>query len=385
LELFKKASGVNLLQIQVTSRDLRDKALRILKKGKQGKRHHVSIDFISLALRGKTAGFEKVIKLMDEMVAMLKKEMVEDENKKEYCLTELDLADDKKKAVTRTISNTEKAIDEVNEELGTVTEEIKALEEGIVALDKSVAEATFQRKEENKDYTALMAGNTAAKELILFAKNRMQKFYNPKLYKPPPKRELTEEERITLNMGGTLAPTEAPGGIAGTGIGFVQVAAETATFHKYGKDSEGGAGVLAMMDMMVADLDKEITAAELEEKDAQGDYEETMKDAADKRAGDSKDLSDKADAKAGMEEELQAHTDAKTAAETELKATEDYIETLHKDCDFLLENFAERKEARTGEIDAIGKAKDVLSGAFIQEDSLIQTSAKFTRRHLRAA
>jgi septal ring factor EnvC (AmiA/AmiB activator) len=384
LELFKKASGVNFMQIQVSEKQVRDQALRIIKSARKGKHHHLSVDFIALALHGKTAGFEKVIKLMDDMVVMLKKEQVDDDNKKEYCLKELDLADDKKKALERDVSNVEKSIDEVKEELGTVTDEIKALEEGIAALDKSVAEATFQRKEENTEYTGLMAGNTAAKELILFAKNRMQKFYNPKLYKPPPKRELTEEERITLNMGGTLAPTEAPGGIAGTGIGLVQIAAHTATFHKYGKDSEGAGGVLAMMDMMVADLDKEITAAELEEKDAQGDYEELMKDSADKRAGDSKDLSDKADAKAGMEEELQAHNDAKAASETELKATNDYIQTLHKDCDFLLEYYEERKTARAGEIDAIGKAKAVLSGAFIQEDSLIQTSAK-SRRNLRAA
>merc|ERR1719313_1325618 len=169
------------------------------------KRHQaVSLDFIALALRGKKVGFEKVIKLMDEMVVTLKKEQVDDDAKKEYCTTELDLADDKKKEVERAISDSEKAIAEAEEGIATVTEEIAALEEGIKALDKSVAEATEQRKEENEDYTALMAGNTAAKELILFAKNRMQKFYNPKLYKPPPKRELTEEEHITLNMGGTL-------------------------------------------------------------------------------------------------------------------------------------------------------------------------------------
>merc|ERR1719420_645763 len=96
---------------------------------------------------------------------------------------------------------------EIEDGLSVVKEEITVLQDGIAALDKSVAEATAQRKDENADYTELMAQNTAAKELILFAKNRMQKFYNPKLYKPPPKRELTEEERITLNMGGTLAPT----------------------------------------------------------------------------------------------------------------------------------------------------------------------------------
>merc|ERR1719181_480201 len=109
-----------------------------------------------------------------------------------------------------------------------------------------------------------------------------------------------------------------------------------------------------------------------------------MADSAEMRAGDTKDLVDKTAAKAAMEAEMQVHTDAKTASETELKATNDYIQTLHKDCDFLIEYYEERKTARASEIDAIGKAKAVLSGAFIQEDSLIQTSAK-SRRHLRAA
>jgi hypothetical protein len=43
--------------------------------------------------------------------------------------------------------------------------------------------------------------------------NRLNKFYNPKLYKAPPKRVLSEEDQITVNMGGTLAPTAAPGGL----------------------------------------------------------------------------------------------------------------------------------------------------------------------------
>merc|ERR1719161_1903266 len=147
--------------------------------------------------------------------------------------------------------------------------------------------------------------------------------------------------------------------------------------------SEESGGVLAMMDMLIAEIDKELTAAKLEEEDAQGDYEKTMKDASDKRAGDTKDLTDKEAAKAEIETELQAHTSAKEAADTELKAVNDYIQTLHADCDFLLEYYEERKEARASEIDAIGKAKAVLSGA---DFSLVQTdiSVKSVKRHLRA-
>merc|ERR1719379_2723590 len=108
------------------------------------------LDFIALTIRGKKVGFEKVIKLMDEMVVTLKKEQVDDDAKKEYCLKELDLADDKKKVIERAISDHEKAIAEAEEGVATVTEEIKVLEDGIKALDKSVAEATQQRKEENE-------------------------------------------------------------------------------------------------------------------------------------------------------------------------------------------------------------------------------------------
>merc|ERR1719420_217369 len=101
----------------------------------------------------------------------------------------------------------------------------------------------------------------------------MQKFYNPKLYKPPPKRELTEEERITLNMGGTLAPTNPPGGIAGTGVGLVQAHKDAPppppeTFGAYAKKSEESGGVLSMMDSLVAEVEKEMTEATAQEKDA---------------------------------------------------------------------------------------------------------------------
>merc|ERR1712113_477931 len=98
--------------------------------------------------------------------------------------------------------------------------EIASLNAGIAALDKSVAEATEQRKQEHQDFKELMASDSAAKELLGFAKNRLNKFYNPKLYKAPPKVELSKEDRIFVSEGGTPPPfaTAAAGGIANTGI-----------------------------------------------------------------------------------------------------------------------------------------------------------------------
>merc|ERR1719263_1643974 len=147
-----------------------------------------------------------------------------------------------------------------------------------------------------------MASDAAAKDLLGFARNRLNKFYNPKLYKPPPKRVLSEEDRITVNMGGTLAPTAAPGGIAGTGVAVLADVSEHNVAKPppppeapgaFKKKTEESNGVIAMIDLLVKDLDKEMTEAQTEEKDAQADYETMMKDSASKRADDSKTLADK--------------------------------------------------------------------------------------------
>jgi septal ring factor EnvC (AmiA/AmiB activator) len=330
-----------------------------------------------LALQGKKIGFEKVVSMIDEMVATLKEEQEDDEKKITYCGKEFDKSDDEKKALERTISDTETAISSAEEGIGSLKDEIAALESGIKALDKSVAEATENRKEEHAEFTELMAADAAAKELLGFAKNRLNKFYNPKLYVPPPKQELSREDQIVVGMGGDAPTTPAPGGIAGTGIAvFAQISSHTQdtedrvapppppeTFDAYSKKSEESNGVLAMIDLLIKDLTKEMTIAETEEKDAQADYETMMADSAEKRAQDSKSLTDKESAKADLEAELESHKASKKSTEKELMATEEYISSLHAECDWLLKNFDARKEARTGEVDALKNAKAVLSGA----------------------
>jgi len=317
--------------------------------------------------------------MIDEMVQALKTEQKDDDNKKEYCAKQFDTSDDKKKALERKVSDEAHAIEETKDMISSLEAEIASLEKGIKDLDTQVAEATELRKKENMEFKDLMASDSAAKELLGFAKNRLNKFYNPKLYKPSAKRELSAEDRVVVNMGGEATPTEAPGGIAGTGIKvFAQIRASThrvapapppGTWGAYKKSGEENNGVMAMINLLIKDLDKEMTEAKTAEKDAQADYETMMADAAAKRATDTKSLTEKGSAKANSEASLQDHTDAHAGAAKELMATEKYIHALHTECDWLLKYFDARKEARAGEVDSLGKAKAVLSGAdysFIQ-------------------
>mmetsp|Transcript_54958 Transcript_54958/g.141699 ORF Transcript_54958/g.141699 Transcript_54958/m.141699 type:complete len:385 (+) Transcript_54958:2-1156(+) len=375
------------MQVQVTVASQKARALALIHAAaKKSKRPE--LDLISLALQGKTAGFEKVITMVDEMVVNLKKEQEGDDSKKEYCDAQFDESEDKQKQQEQSIADSDKAIEQMEGLLETLAAEIKALQDGIKALDKSVTEATEQRKEENEEFKALIAADSTAKEVLGWAKNRLTKFYNPSMYKAPPKRELSEEERITVNMGGALAPTPAPAGIAGTGIGaaaaLVQIRSHSEeqkaapppppeTFGPYTKKGQESDGVLAMIDLLVKDLDKEMQEAEVSEKDAQSDYETMMEDAGNKRAADSMLLTEKEGTKADTEEALETEKGKKAETSKELMGTMKYISGLHGECDWLLKYFEARKEARTSEIDSLTNAKAVLSGA---DFALLQTSAR---------
>merc|ERR1719271_1668570 len=96
----------------------------------------------------------------------------------------------------------------------------------------------------------------------------MNKFYNPTLYKEPEKK--AEEEEFFAQVAMRAAqPGPAP-----------------ETFGEY-KKSESSSGVIAMMDDMVRDVEKDMAEAKREEED-QKDYEQEMADAATKRSDDSK-------------------------------------------------------------------------------------------------
>jgi len=352
LDLFKKAlPSPSLLQVKVSSRSLQADALSTVRRAVRSANHmdRPGLELLSLALAGKSAssgGFEKVIEMIDNMVDVLKKEQRDDADKKEYCSKQIDITDDKVKALNRDAEKTSNAIETAKESVATLIEEIAALTGGIKALDKSVAEATEQRKEENAEFKSLMQSDTAAKEVLAFAKNRLHQFYNPKLYKP------AAFVQIQLHRSHKAAPSPPP-----------------ETWDAYSTKTEESNGVVSMIDVLIRDLEKEMTEAKVEEKNSQSDYEEMMKDAAEKRTTDSKSVTSKSGAQAELESELQSLTQEKTANLKELMATEKYMLSLHSECDWLMQYFDVRKEARTDEIDSLQKAKAVLSGA---DYSLVQ-------------
>jgi chromosome segregation ATPase len=326
------------------------------------------------------------------MVELLGQEQKDDETQKEYCEAEFEKKEDEEGALNRKIKGLESKIGEGKEAIAALKDGIAALTAGIKDLDKSVAEATETRKEEAKEYTATKSSNSAAVQLLEVAKNQLNKFYNPTLYKAPPPQEMTEEERIYAASGGTVT-TPPPGGIAGTGITSLLDLSFVQTRMRAG-DTEGGppppppmaveaykkqdsSGPVALIDRLKNDLKMEMQEDDMEEEQAQKDYEEVMADSAKKRAQDSKSIVEKESQLAEAEGLLQKNEAGHKAETEELMALKEYVSNLHSECDFLLQNFDTRKTARTNEIEAIKKAKAVLAGAdySLAQASFVQVSA----------
>jgi chromosome segregation ATPase len=340
--MFKKAipsASASFMQVQVSAGEVRARALAGLKAARKHTKS-TKLDFLMLALHGKKAGFGPVIAMIDKFIGALKAEQKDDDDKVTYCNAEFDKADDEKKAGERKVSDAETAIKDAKESVATLIKEIEETKAAIVTLDQDVAISTAQRQAENADYKTLVEQNAAAKNLITMAKKRLNKFYNP---------------------------SQA----------LVQVHEQS---EGAAKKAEETGGVIAMMDLLVTDLDKETAVAETDEKNAQEDYETAMADAKEQRIAYAKGLEEKESAKADADDTVDASVDAKKEAAGELQGVNDYIMTLHADCDWILKFFDTRKQARSDEIDALSKAKDVLNGA---DYSLLQLT--HTHRRLKVA
>lgn len=395
LDTFKKTlpspGASSFLQMPVTNKQMKRDALRVLRGARKHshKKGHKDprLDLLALWVQGRQGGsFGEVLTKIDKLVANLKKEQEDDALKKGWCNAETDKTEDEIKWTDRTVKDVQKVIASTNEDLKAIKADIAETTKGIKALDASVEAATKQRKEEHSVSSNALAENGAAKQLLEMASNRMNKFYNPKLTAPAKAEAPALVQEAASDNDADLVDNSADDGSVSPS--FVQVQSHSQSEDEQtedetsGSEDESGAsesdnvqkkapegakeessGVLQMLATLKEDLSKQIVEIEIEEKDAQQDYETFMSDSAKKRSIDSKAVADKGAAKAKVETELQKAKVKHEGESESLMESQKELSELHGDCDWLLKTFDARKSAREDETDALNKARAVLSGA----------------------
>jgi len=351
LELFKKTlpSGASLIQLATTTRSQQRRALSILRSlSVRDSKHRVNLHMMLVALKS-GGGFDKVVQMIDNMIATLEKEQGDDDKKRDWCNEEIHAVEQEVKALEGEVSDVSADIEEKEDQLATSKSDIAALQQSNADMDKSVAQATEQRQDEHAEYASTSASNQAALELIAMAKNRMNKFYAPSQYKAAP----------------TTTASNSP-------YGFVQLSARTLradpgpapeTFSGEVKPNKQSGGVMAMMDQMIKDVELDIQEAKHDEAEAQKDYEGEMKDSAEKRESDSKLIVEKEGSKADTMTRLQVARELRATKREQYGITKDKEQSLHVDCDYLLKNYEDMKAKRATERDGLTQSKSVLAGA----------------------
>lgn len=284
-------------------------------------------------------------KSVTDMIENLKKEQGDDDAQFKMCKADLAETADEKATLQTTISNGESKMETIKNEVRIIKEELEVLANEIKEIDIAVEEATVQRKKEKTEFSATASELAMTVDLLGRAKAVLEKMYQPKLIQDDFPRSNSEWENSLTSFLHMDQPGPPP---------------ETASYSNKGA---AGMGVVGMLNTMIADVKAQQKAGEKEEADSQADFEQLSADMGESKKAKKKDIVGKEASTSRLKETEKDLTDSQAQAQDELAAVESKEHALHAECDFLLQNYEERKKARSAEIESVNNAFSILSGA----------------------
>jgi len=284
-------------------------------------------------------GFAKAKAAIDKMVTDLTKQQAEEVTHKDWCEEEMQNNKQETEAKYDKKTNLETSISDLTKTIETLTKSIKANEKAIATTQAEMKKASEIRESENADFQQTMTDQRITQAILKKAIDRMNQVYS----------------EFTSMLQAPGAPhIQTSGTHTDPGNG-------PAKFKKT-EQNAGGDRVVAMLEDVMNDSKKMENDAAAAEQDAAGAYEMFMKDS-------NKSTKQLLRANVNMSEEKAKSEEALSRDETDLSATMKTLESLngelgdlHKSCDFVLNNFSARQEARALEMDALREAKNILSG-----------------------
>jgi len=301
------------------------------------RRHH-NWSLVSLAVRVRLDGFDKVKKVMDNMLAELQKQQKEEYEKWEFCKKSIDETEDAIKEAKHTKQDIGEKHQELVNDIETLTTATSELKKEVADMEVSLKKAGEDRKEENNLFQTSISDQRAAIIILNKALARLKTFYE--------KKSLVQVHLHSADgqTPGAAAPPPppSPGG--------------------YEKSAAAG-GVLQLVKKIITDA--EITEKELiaDEQKSQEDYAAFVIATKESLEADRAAIEEKQTQRASAASEKSETEEAQLANKVELEKLEELLQAHHMDCDFVLKFFNLRQTARAQEMSAIKDAKAILSGA----------------------
>jgi len=292
-----------------------------------------------LAVRASLDAFKKVKADIDMMVGELKKQQQDEVEHRDWCIEEFDknnrstaAAYDKKDGLVAKAAELEKTI-------SYLTKDIKTTTDAVAAMQEQMKRSSEIREAEAASNHVTIQDQRFTQIILKKALTRMKQVY-----------AFLERQHAAPNPHIQTSGTHTDPGNG------------PARFSEYEKNT-GGAKIVMMLETIIADSQKTEDDTLASEDDAQGAYQNFMQDSNKGITAYTKKIVNMKGALATASEDL-------TLTKTDLSATLEKIEELattlgdlKKACDYIVQNFDKRQAARAAEIEALGEAKAILSGA----------------------
>jgi hypothetical protein len=297
---------------------LKAKAMAYLQSKAQANKSHL----LSLVASKMSGPFDKVKKMIKDMIVKLMEEATEESEHKGWCDTEMSTNKQTREDKADQVSTLTAESEELGAKIEKLANEMAELSDAIAAIDAAVAEATELRTKEKAKNEVTVAEAKEAQVAVAKALTVLNDFYAK----------------------------------AADATAFVQA------FKPYkgmGGESGGIIGMLEVIESDFARLEAETTTAESE---AQAEFERFSDDSAQDKAVKNMDLDNKGKDKATAESDLIATKNDLEATQTELDAALAYYDKLKPSCVDAGLSYEDRVRQREEEIQSLQEALKILSG-----------------------
>jgi len=280
----------------------------------------------ALAQRASDDPFQKVKKMIKDLIVRLMEEANEEAEHKGWCDTELSTNEQTRKEKTEAVETLHAEIDQLEASIAKLTEDISELTKAVAELDAAMAKATKLRQEEKATNTETISDSQEAQTAVAQALTVLKEFYAK----------------------------------AGDATAFMQQPEIFDAPYK-GMQSENG-GVVGMLEVIESDFARLESDTKAAEATAQKEYDEFMTDSKVDKAEKSTDIEHKTAKK-------QDESQAKTTKEKDLEGTQKeldaalaYFDKLKPSCVDSGVSYEDRVSRRKEEIESLQEALKILNG-----------------------
>jgi len=305
-----------------------------------------------IAVEVKTAGhFDKVIAMIDGMIALLRKEEMEDIEHRDRCENAENANGNEINDLDHEITKTEGSLKRMKTTKKELQDEIEALEKEIAATKKNMQELLDMRNDEVADFRQALKDDADAVDLLGQAIVALEEFYKRNKMDVPQLIQKQAPESKYSEDPDKAPETSWKGGDYG------------------GRKSETG-GIIAILEMLREDVQKEMKEGRADDAAAQEKYlkqngalQETLDAQEESKASTEKQ-------KADLEQKMGQYEDYKDSKSDDKDAEEDTKQALNTDCKWVKTHFESRREKRKNEEAGLVDAKDFLAGVESGKDVL---------------